>query len=179
MRAQPDERYASTADLLSDLRAVVQESQGGGRVTTPSRDAVAPPPGRALWWWQFHQGAIAALNTAMPLAAFLIRKWPPAPYGTWIFFAVLALATISVTLRLNLIFASRIHPDTLGPHRRRLFPAIAAADALLAGVLLVAAAAIAGAHDEMAALLLVAAIVLLASLSLVEPATTRAAFRDS
>jgi serine/threonine-protein kinase len=173
MRARPEERYASSADLLADLRALTHE----GVVSRSTPDVTLPlaADGQAMWWWRFHQGAIAALNTAMPVAAFAMRRWPPAPYGSWIFYAVLTLATVSVTLRLNLIFASRVHPHSLVPHRARLFPAIAAADALLAAVLLGAAAILAGPHDEMAALLLVAAIVLLASLTLVEPATTRAA----
>ena len=168
MRARPDERYADGAALLADLRALSQGS------TAP---AVAEPEqgSQALWWWQFHQGAIAALNTAMPLAAWVVRRIPEAPYGSWIFYLVLALATVSVTLRLNLLFTSRVHPRTLVEHRARLFPAIAIADGLLAATLIAASAAIAGVHDEAAALLLVVAIVMLASLGLVEPATTHAA----
>jgi hypothetical protein len=176
MRARREERYPTSADLLADLRAL---TQSGGMMRSGSSPDVAalpePAAGSALWWWRFHQAAIAALATAMPFAAFVMRRWPPAPYGSWIFYAVLTLATLSVTLRLNLVFASRVHPATLIEHRARLFPAIAAADALLAAVLLSASAIVSGAHDEMAAVLLVVAIVLLASLFLVEPATTRAA----
>jgi serine/threonine protein kinase len=171
MRARPDERYATSTELLADLRAVIDG--GSGRQVSPAPVS----PGHALWWWRFHQGAIAALNAAMPFAAYAARHWPPAPYGSWIFYGVLTLATLSVTLRLNLLFASRVHPETLVPHRAQLFPAIAAADACLAALLLAASAALAGAHDEMAGVFLVVSIVLLASLTLVEPATTRAAFR--
>ena len=46
------------------------------------------------------------------------------------FLASLALATISVTLRLNLSFTSRVHPGMLIDHRARVFPAVATADAL-------------------------------------------------
>ena len=85
------------------------------------------------------------------------------------------LATISVTLRLNLSFTSRVHPAMLIEHRARLFPAIALADALLAIALLVSAATIAGNHDEVAAVFVSVAVVMLASLGLIEPATTKAA----
>ena len=166
LRARRDERYPTSAALLADLRLVA-----GG--TAPRQ--IGRTGRSALWWWQFHQGTIAALNTAMPVAAFFIRKWPTPPYGGWIFYIVLVLATISVTLRLNLLFTSRVHPDTLTAHRAQVFPAIVIADALLAATLMAASAAIAGTHDEAAALLLVVAVVTFASLGLVEPATTRAA----
>jgi hypothetical protein len=60
-------------------------------------------------------------------------------------------------------------------HRARLFPAIATIDALLAGSLLVTAGLIAGEHDGIAAIFVALAAVMLASLSLIEPATTAAA----
>jgi serine/threonine protein kinase len=171
MRARPDERYATSADLLADLRALIRNSDTANAAAAPS----ATP---SLWWWQFHQGAISALNAAMPIAAWAMRGWIDRPYGSWIFFTVLTLATISVTLRLNLLFTSRVHLGTLMAHRARLFPAIAIADGLLAATLISASVAVAGVHDEAAALLLVAAIVMSASLGLVEPATTRAAFES-
>jgi serine/threonine protein kinase len=167
LRGHASERYQTSALLLEDLRTVAQ----AGSAAVPLLSAQRP----SLWWWQFHQGAVAALNTLMPIAAWSIRRWPERPYGSWIFYTVLALATVSVTLRLNLLFTSRVHPDSLQAHRARLFPAIVVADALLAGALMAASAAVAGAHDEIGALLLVVAIVMLASLALVEPATTRGA----
>ena len=87
----------------------------------------------------------------------------------------MTLATISVALRLNLVFASRVHPDTLTDHRARVFPTIAVIDTLLAVSLLVTAAMIAGEHDGIAAIFVALAAVMLASLSLIEPATTAAA----
>jgi hypothetical protein len=85
------------------------------------------------------------------------------------------LATVSVTLRLNLVFTSRVHPAMLVEHRARLFPAVVVADTCLALALLGTAARIAGDFDEAAALILTAAVAMLASLALIEPATTRAA----
>jgi serine/threonine protein kinase len=167
LRGHAGDRYQTSTLLLEDLRTVAES----GAATA----ALLPGGRRSLWWWQFHQAAIAAVNTVTPITAWAIRRWLERPYGSWIFYTVLALATISVTLRLNLLFTSRVHPDTLETQRARLFPAVAAADALLAAALMAASAAIAGAHDEVGALLLVIAIVMLASLALVEPATTRAA----
>ena len=52
---------------------------------------------------------------------------------------------------------------------------MAVLDTLLAGTLLVAAAIMAGNHDDIAAIFVALAAVMLASLSLIEPATTAAA----
>jgi hypothetical protein len=92
-----------------------------------------------------------------------------------VFFVILALATTSVTLRLNLLFISRINPATLPRHRARLYTYIAAAEALLALVLLASAALVAGPYDGMAAVLVTLAVVTIASLGIIEPATTSAA----
>jgi hypothetical protein len=168
MRALPAERYPAGDALVADLLAL--EGSGDG----PPQ----PVPQDALWWWQFHQTVVAILNAAVPAAVWGVRHWIGRPYGSALFLATLMLATISVTLRLNLSFTSRIHPAMLIEHRSRLFPAIAVADALLATTLLGTAARIAGDHDEIAALFLSLAVVTLASLALIEPATTKAAGLD-
>jgi serine/threonine protein kinase len=165
MRAAPADRYASSHDLLQELRTLATGSSQAFVPAAPSQ------PGR-LWWWQFHQGAIAALNCTMPVAAWTIREWTR-PFGSMIFLAVLALATVSVTLRLNLLFTSRVHADMLAEQRTRLHRPIAVADTLLATLLLGAATQVAGAHDEVAALLVGLSVVTFASLTVVEPATTR------
>jgi hypothetical protein len=165
LRAAPDQRYPTGTALLADLRALDQSALGA----TPAGDR------DALWWWQFHQAVIAIVNGLMPAAVWGVRRWMAMPYGSALFLTTLMLATVSVTLRLNLLFTSRVHPGMLVEHRARLFPAVVAADGLLAVALLGTAARIAGDHDEVAALILTAAVAMLASLALIEPATTRAA----
>ena len=167
MRPSPADRYQSSAELLADLR-------GLGAPSAAVLTAAATAPDHALWWWQFHQSAVAILTCAMPIAAWAIRDWLQ-PYGSPIFLAVLALATVSVTLRLNLVFTSRVHLEILPGQRRRLRAPVTGADAALAGLFLAAAALLAGAHDAFAALLVGLAVFTLASLSVIEPATTRAA----
>jgi hypothetical protein len=164
MRAAPAERYPTGAALLADLRAIGE-----------TRGATSAPDAGRLWWWKCHQVSIAALNIGMVIALWQIRHWTGRPYGSVMFLLALMLATVSVTLRLNLWFTSRVHPDTLAIHRARLFPAVIGADALLATALLVSASLIAGEHDEMAALLVVVGVATFASLLLIEPATTREA----
>src|SRR5262249_54972700 len=157
--ANPAERYANAEALLVDLRAL----------ETGSASALSPPRHDAFWWWQFHQNVVASVNAVAPAAIWSVRGWVGPPNGSRLFLAALALATISVALRLNLSFTARVHPAMLIDHRARLFPAVAVIDALLAGSLLVAAARIADAHDAIAAILVAWAAVMLVSLSLIEP----------
>ena len=167
LRRLPDDRYETADALLHDLRKL----QTHDMVVTG-----APiPAAEGLWWWQFHQRVMAVLVAATPVLSWLVREWVGRPVGTWTFFLVLALATASVTLRLNLLFTSFVHRPTVALHRRRRFPWIAAAEAVLAVTLLGSAATIAGQHEATAAMLICLAIVIAASLAVIEPATTRGA----
>jgi serine/threonine protein kinase len=169
MRGIPGDRYPSSAALVADLQALAG--------TRPNPVASAPSATDGLWWWQFHQAVIAVFNGAIPIAGWAIRSLDPRPSGaSAVFLATLALATISVTLRLNLVFTSRVHPDALADQRRRLFAAIATADALLYLIVLATAALMAmGTHDAIAGVLLPLGLIGLASLVLIEPGTARAA----
>ena len=165
MRRLPVERYQSAEALLRDLRAL----EG------PAIAAAEPVRHDSFWWWQFHQVIVSVVNAAAAASVWAFRDWIGRPLGSWLFLISLTLATISVALRLNLFFASRVYPATLMEHRGRLFPTIAGIDTLLAGSLLAAGARMAGDHDGVAAIFVALAAVLLASLALIEPATTAAA----
>ena len=99
-------------------------------------------------------------------------------FATQLFLAVLALATAAVTLRMNLLFTSRVHPAMLEAHRSRLFRWIAAAEAAIAVLLLGSAAFVAETRPALAAVLVSLAIVMLASLAVIEPTTAGGANRD-
>jgi hypothetical protein len=165
LRRLQKDRYDTADALLHDLRKL-QTHDGVVHV-------VALPAPQDLWWWQFHQRAMAVLVSATPVLSWLVREWVGRPAGTWAFLLVLAMATASVTLRLNLSLTLRIHPSTLAPHRQRLFPWIAIAEALIAVTIVGSATVIAGQHEATAALLISLAIVIAASLAVIEPATTR------
>jgi serine/threonine-protein kinase len=165
MRATPAERYPTITAALEDLRVLGAPEIAG----SPSRQRTS------LWWWQFHQASLAVIVAATPVLAVLARQPLGPRYGRWLFLAVLAVATIAVTLRLNLLFTSRVHGTMLAAHRRRLFPWIAASEALTAALLLAGAVAIGSDADTKAAPLLSLALILLASLAIIEPATTAGA----
>ena len=162
LNAIPDQRYRSGAEIAAALRSM--ERDGG----TSERDGA--------WWWRFHQAAMAIVLAAMPAVAWGIRGSAGIrPYGSWLFFSALALATVSVTLRLNLLFLARVQPDMLPHHRARVFPAVPALDTALALLMILAAVQLAGDRDEIAGLIIGLGVVIIASVFLIEPATTRAA----
>jgi predicted Ser/Thr protein kinase len=163
MHRDPGERYQSADALLEDLRRLQGERQ------------LEWVPTDGLWWWRFHQAAVTILDGVMPVLAWMIRRWIGGPLGPAIFFVVLALAITAVTLRLNLVFTSRVHPDLLTPHHARLSPWIARAELTLAALLVVAALVIASAHEATAAALIGLAVLTVASVTVIEPATAGAA----
>ena len=169
MRGDPGDRYPTADLLLQDLRAL-RTSSGRSTAMLQVNDAAT-----SLWWWQFHQGTLALLDAAAPALAWMVRRWVGGTPGRGAFFATLALATIAVTLRLNLVFASRVQTAIIIDHRRRLFPWIAASELLIAAILLASAAMISDQHEATAAALLGLAIVTVASLLIIEPTTTRSA----
>jgi hypothetical protein len=161
LRAAPAERFASGAELAAALRASSEAGQ-----------PVAEEP--ALWWWQFHQVAIAVSLAAMPGIAWALRPWIAAPNGSRVFFAAMILATISVTARMNLVFTARVHRANLRRQRALVFPWVIAVDAALA-VLMIAAALALENQDGVAGLVMGLSTVILLSLTFIEPATTRSA----
>lgn len=163
LRAAPAERFASGAELVAALQAA---RSGSPAATTPA--------GRSLWWWQFHQAAIAILLAAMPAVAWIIRGSIGAPWGSRIFFLALILATVSITARMNLLFTSRVHPGNLDHHRSIVFPWVAWIDCALA-VMMIAAALVLQDEDALAGITIALATVILASIALIEPTTSRAA----
>jgi hypothetical protein len=109
---------------------------------------------------------------------FRVRQWI-APYGSAAFLIVLVLATISTTLRLHMWFVSQVHPATLAPLRGRVLRWVVFCEALLLTILMGIGIAISGPHDGTAAHLVVTALLLLLSLIVIEPATTRASLQQN
>jgi serine/threonine protein kinase len=166
LRRDPANRYASAQELLADLEQA--------DVFQPRDPQPAEPDARPLRWWQIHQAIIALVVAAMPVACWFVRRWD-AQIGSGLFLVVLALSTISVTSRLNLLFTSRVHPAQLAKQRARVYVTMAAVEAILGLLLLASAALVAGPHDALAAVLVTLAVATVASLGIIEPATTAAA----
>jgi serine/threonine-protein kinase len=163
LRGDPAERYASGAELLAAFHTLPGEP--------PAKEADGLP-GRA-WWWQFHQVAVALVSIASVTILGLRRHWLD-PYGSTVFLAGLVLATIVVTLRLHMWFVSLVQPSLLVALRRRVLRWVVVCESTFLALLLGVGAALAGPHDGTAAWMVVSGLLLLLSLIVIEPGTTRA-----
>ena len=131
-----------------------------------------------LWWWQFHQRAAGVVYYAMLYPLWRVREWAPPPWGSALFFAALAAVLVAANLRFHLSFTERFTPDELDLQQTRVAPWVRVADWLFAALLLAATALIADAHPAWASLTAAVGIVSAVTFLAIEPATTRAAFRD-
>ncbi|HEY2435171.1 MAG TPA: serine/threonine-protein kinase [Vicinamibacterales bacterium] len=166
LRGDAGQRFPSGTELLAALRAA------DGPAAIP---AAAAERHRA-WWWQFHQIAVAAI-TIVNVVTLGLRKGYLGASGSWVFFVILVLATICTTLRLHLWFVSQVDRGSLSALRSRVWPWIVASESLQCLALLGTGIALAGFHDATAAQFIVTSLLLLLSLVVIEPATTRASLR--
>jgi hypothetical protein len=164
LRANPGERFDSGLDVLAALTA------------SGEMPPAAVEPSAGLWWWQFHQVAVAAFHSSMLIALWLARGWFPRPWGNVVFYTALAVETAAVTMRLHLWFSSRYHRELLAVQRARVQRPLVVLDLAYAALLLATALSAANADLPAAPLFLVAAIASFLALLLIEPATARAAF---
>jgi len=164
LRGDPDGRFPSGAELAASLRSMTRAA------ALPLKD------GRLLesaWWWQFHQVAVALVTIAAIVHFGIHHTWLGRA-GSPVFLALLVLATITTTLRLHMWFVSLVHPATLEPLRARVLKWIIGSETAYAAGLLGVSVVLAGPHDGIAAHLTVTGLLLLLSLLVIEPATTRA-----
>jgi hypothetical protein len=164
LRGDPASRFASGSELLDALRTAA----------TTRADADPPPLTRTAWWWKFHQVAVATLTILATVTVGYRKPWIGPP-GTWVFLTVLVLATITTTLRLHLWFVSQVHPASLVALRARVLRWLVLCESLLILTLFGFGAALTWGHEWTAAHMIVTALLLLLSLVVIEPATTRAA----
>jgi hypothetical protein len=168
LRGTPAERFASGVELADALRALPPVTGVVGSAAEPTQTTLLD----SAWWWQFHQVAVAVITVAAVIHIGVHRDWI-GRYGSAAFIGVLVLATVSTTLRLHLWFVSLVHPVTLAAIRARVLGWIVGAEGLFLTALIVIALVLAGPHDGIAAHLVVTGLLMLLSLIVIEPATTR------
>jgi len=97
--------------------------------------------------------------------------------GNAVFVTVLAAAIVAVTLRLHLWFTSRSYPAELEWARGRSTGWMLVSDAIFASALVVAGVLVGDERPALAVIEIAVAVAAAASFAVVEPATSRAAFR--
>jgi len=171
MQTDPNDRYPSARDVLAALERALQDRQHM-RVERPG-------PSASRWWWEFHQAAVALVYAVMIWPTWIARGLIGGRQGNAVFVAVLAAAVVAVTLRLHLWFTSRFYPAELAWARGRALGWVLGSDALFATALVVGGVLVDDAQPGLAVLEIAVGIAAASAFALVEPATTRAAFRTT
>lgn len=179
LQKDPRQRYRRTADLVADLGALRDPTPLSAESLprssrSPSADrSSAPGP---LWWWQFHQLIVSVVYASPLYLVWRVRRGMPGNLGTRLFFFLLIIVVIAVSMRLHLWFTSRFDPGRLTRERNALRLPVRMTDwavvVLLTGFGLYAA----GSNPVTTTTLLIVAVASLVASVLIEPARTRAAF---
>ena len=175
IQTDPNARYRSARELLAALE---RELSNPTAVADP---VMRPLPGasRALWWWQFHQAAVSIVYAVMVWPTWLARNVIGGQTGNALFVMVLAAAIVAVTLRLHLWFTSRSYPAELAWARGRATGWMLVSDVIFASGLVVAGVLVGDARAALAVVEIAVAVGVAAAFAVIEPATTRAAFRPA
>jgi len=175
LQKDPHARFASAQSLVHALeraRDGLTSGRANGLVVGPT------PSTSPFWWWQFHQAAASISYLAVLIPLWFEREWIGGVPGLSLFLAALVAALVASALRLHLWFTVRSYPSEWETQRASARLWIRAGDVALAAVLLVAVALTLATHARMAVLLVAAAVAIGLSSAVIEPATTRASFRD-
>ena len=183
LQKSQNQRYGATRELLDELEQVRRDLAESAARPPSARavggaDATKSGPGSSpTWWWQFHQGAAGLVYYAMLYPLWKVRGWAPAPWGSLLFFATLAAVLVAANLRFHLWSTQRFNPAEIRAQRTQVSPWIRGADWFFVLLLLAATALIADDHAAMATLIVAVGTISFLAFLIIEPATTRAAFR--
>jgi predicted Ser/Thr protein kinase len=172
LHADPAARYASARELVSALGSGV--APGINSVPIPD-----PIPGPSRFWWEFHEAVTALVYAVMVIPAWYARGqiggWP----GRTFFIALVTTVVVATTARLHLWFTSRFYPGELDWVHQRSSRWIRVADWLFAATLIVGGVLIGDERSPLAIVLPSVAVGAVVAFLLIEPVTTRDAFKRS
>jgi serine/threonine-protein kinase len=163
LRKSPAERFATAGEIAQALAS-------GNSVAEPA------PPGRFQTMWQVHQASSMALYVAASTIAWWIKEQFKSPLSLWTFVAIGIAATIAGVSRGHLLFTWRMNRARLTHEWQRVRPAVVVIDLLMAAGLAVDGISFAGVRPLWGMLTVAFATGLALSTTLMEPATTAAAF---
>jgi serine/threonine protein kinase len=195
LRKTADARYESTHQLVAALEraaagtwigaAPLARTPPGGRSRADDARRLEAASGdnnpttvQPSWWWQFHQAATSIGYLAMLIPLSFVRTSDADRLGLGLFLLALVASLVSSTLRLHLWFTFRSYPSEWTSQRQRTALWIRTADITFVAVQLIAAALVVATHARVATLLVGAAVAEFLAFAIIEPATTRAAFKD-
>jgi serine/threonine protein kinase len=168
LRKSPAERFATAGEIVQALAP--------GNVTPGLEPA---RPDRFQTMWRVHQAASMGLYVVASAIAWEIKEQFRSPLSLWTFVAIGIAATIAGVSRGHLLFTSRMNRARLTHEWQRVRPAVVTIDLLMAAGLAVDGISFVGVRPLWGMLTIAFAASLALSTTLMEPATTAAAFRQS
>lgn len=180
LQKSPGMRQRSTQELITALEHARDAVSGPQRAaSTPAGPLpVYEGAGRRSprWWWEFHQIAASLAYVALLAPLWFVRTTMASRAGMMLFVAALVAVITASTLRLHLVFTVRSYPAEREQQQRSTRPWIRIADALFAIALVAGGFEMLDPHASVALTLIGSAIAVVLSTTVIEPATTRAAF---
>jgi hypothetical protein len=140
---------------------------GSGITSVPNR-----------FWWEFHEGVTALIYAVVVIPAWYARGQIGGWQGRVFFIALVATVVVATSARLHLWFTSRFYPGELEWVHQRSSRWIRAADWLFAATL-IAGGILIGERSPLAIVLPSVAVGAIVAFLLIEPVTTRDAFKRS
>jgi serine/threonine protein kinase len=163
LRKSPAERFASAGEIVQALAS----------------SPVAPEPARPERFqtmWRLHQLASMALYVVAATIAWEIKEHFKSPWSLWTFVAIGIAATVTGVSRGHLLFTWKMNRSRLTYEWQRVRPTVVAIDLLIAAGLAVDGISFASVRPLWGMLTIAFAAGLALSTTLLEPATTSAAF---
>jgi eukaryotic-like serine/threonine-protein kinase len=166
LQKSPAERFSSAGEIAQAL--ALEES-----TLDPA------PPQRFQTMWRVHQAASMALYIAAATIAWGIKEQFKNPLTLWTFVAIGIAATVTGVSRGHLLFTWRMNRARLTHEWQRVRPTVVVIDLLMAAALAIDGISFAGIRPLWAMLTIAFSTGLALSTTLLEPATTAAAFNRS
>ena len=177
IQKNPEERFATTADLAAALAAPEQLSTPAPQHTSTSAAQHPRTPEMAFRWWRIHQLVVAWTYWSMVYPAWHVHQWT-GRWGIITFFVTLAIVIVGANTRFHLAFTASTYPEQLPIQRANIGRLVYAADIGFALMMLGTGLVIAGDHPGWGALMAAFGLGAAIGFLVIEPTTARAAFGE-
>lgn len=178
----PNDRYASTKDLVAALDAAASDPGAESAVRPASTVRTSSTSGAgsqsrdegAMAWWAMHQLIVALAYWFMVYPAWHVHKWT-GRYGVLTFLGTLAIVIVGGNVRLHLWFTAKTYPAELRAQLANISRLVRAADVAFSLIMIATGLVIADDHTGWSALFVSFGLGAALAFLVIEPATARAA----
>jgi serine/threonine protein kinase len=179
LRKDPIARYRSTQEIIADLERLNHRSRPSEQFTPLDHPEQRRSGSRALQWLVTHHVIMSVVYVLLLYPAWYARGWLSSPLNSVFVLVLLGAAAAGASLRLHVWFTATTFPQQLAEQQAATSRWTRVCDVLFAVVQIGAALGISDMHPEFAMLFVAASVAILVASFVIEPATVRAAFRDT